>query len=180
MFRCCSLKTSHPHLLPESKSLFCTSVSLFLFCILGYHYHLSKFHIYVLVYCKDQRELSSGPHGPPSGGAHAEGDCTWPHIVTVPSTDPGTPDPLASALTTELVGAWFLGLLRRNCVNPVSPTSLWHIVTPTNSRYQTRSESIFFVCTILSSEGFISYRIWSLPQVLFFSILEIWVFIKMV
>ena len=35
----------------ESKSLFCTSVSLFLFCISGYRYHLSKFHIYVLVYC---------------------------------------------------------------------------------------------------------------------------------
>ena len=34
----------------ESKSLFYTSVSLFLFCIHGYHYHLSKFHIYVLVY----------------------------------------------------------------------------------------------------------------------------------
>ena len=37
----------------ESKSLFCTSVSLFLFCILGYHYHLSKFHIYALVCCND-------------------------------------------------------------------------------------------------------------------------------
>ena len=35
----------------ESKSLFCTSMSIFLFCILGYHYHLSKFHIYALVYC---------------------------------------------------------------------------------------------------------------------------------
>ena len=35
----------------ESKSLFYTSVSLFLFCILGYHYHLFKFHIYALVYC---------------------------------------------------------------------------------------------------------------------------------
>ena len=35
----------------ESQSLFCTSVSLFLFCIQAYHYHLSKFHIYVLVYC---------------------------------------------------------------------------------------------------------------------------------
>ena len=35
----------------ESKSLFYTSVSLLLFCILGYLYHLSKFHIYVLVYC---------------------------------------------------------------------------------------------------------------------------------
>ena len=35
----------------ESKSLFFTSVSLLLSCIQGYHYHLSKFHIYVLVYC---------------------------------------------------------------------------------------------------------------------------------
>ena len=35
----------------ESKSLFCTSVSLFLFCIQGYRYYLFKFHIYALVYC---------------------------------------------------------------------------------------------------------------------------------
>ena len=35
----------------KSKRLFYTSVSLLLFCIQGYHYHLSKFHIYVLVYC---------------------------------------------------------------------------------------------------------------------------------
>ena len=35
----------------ESKSLFCTSVSLFLSWIQGYHYHLFKFHIYALVYC---------------------------------------------------------------------------------------------------------------------------------
>ena len=35
----------------ESKSLFYTSVSLLLSCIQGYHCHLSKFHIYVLVYC---------------------------------------------------------------------------------------------------------------------------------
>ena len=35
----------------ESKSLFFTSVSLLLSCIQGYHYHLSKFHIYTLVYC---------------------------------------------------------------------------------------------------------------------------------
>ena len=35
----------------ESKSLFFTSVSLLLSHIQGYHYHLSKFHIYVLVYC---------------------------------------------------------------------------------------------------------------------------------
>ena len=35
----------------ESKRLFNTSVSLLLSHIQGYHYHLSKFHIYVLVYC---------------------------------------------------------------------------------------------------------------------------------
>ena len=35
----------------ESKRLFYTSVSLFLPHIQGYCYHLSKFHIYVLVYC---------------------------------------------------------------------------------------------------------------------------------
>ena len=37
----------------ESKILFYTSVSLSLSRIHGYHYHLSKFHIYVLVYCID-------------------------------------------------------------------------------------------------------------------------------
>ena len=35
----------------ESKNLFYTSVSLLLSLIQCYHYHLSKFHIYVLVYC---------------------------------------------------------------------------------------------------------------------------------
>ena len=35
----------------ESKRLFYTSVSLLLSRIQGYHYHLSKFHIYALVYC---------------------------------------------------------------------------------------------------------------------------------
>ena len=35
----------------ESKILFYTSVSLLLSHIQGYHFHLSKFHIYVLVYC---------------------------------------------------------------------------------------------------------------------------------
>ena len=35
----------------ESKRRFYTSVSLLLFCILGYHYQFSKLHIYVLVYC---------------------------------------------------------------------------------------------------------------------------------
>ena len=40
-----------PHSLSptESKSLFYTSVSLLLSHIQGYHYHLSKFHIYVLL-----------------------------------------------------------------------------------------------------------------------------------
>ena len=35
----------------ESKRLFYTSVSLLLSHIKGYHYHLSKFHMYALVYC---------------------------------------------------------------------------------------------------------------------------------
>ena len=35
----------------ESKRLFYTSVSLLLPCIQGFCYHLSKFHIYALVYC---------------------------------------------------------------------------------------------------------------------------------
>ena len=34
-----------------SKRLFYTSVSLLLSRIQGYHYHLSKFHIYALLYC---------------------------------------------------------------------------------------------------------------------------------
>ena len=41
-----------PSLSPtESKRLFYTSVSLLLSRIQSYHYHLSKFHIYALVYC---------------------------------------------------------------------------------------------------------------------------------
>ena len=51
MFQCYSLKSSHPRLLSESKRLFYTSVSLLLPHIQGHHYHLSKFHIYALVYC---------------------------------------------------------------------------------------------------------------------------------
>ena len=35
----------------ESKRLFYTSASLLLSYIQGYHYHLSKLYIYVLVYC---------------------------------------------------------------------------------------------------------------------------------
>ena len=37
--------------LTESKILFYTSMSLLLSYIQGYRYHLSKFHIYALVYC---------------------------------------------------------------------------------------------------------------------------------
>ena len=37
--------------LTKSKSLFFTSVTLLLSRILDHHCHLSKFHIYVLVYC---------------------------------------------------------------------------------------------------------------------------------
>ena len=51
MFQCHSPKSSPPPSPTESKRLFYTSVSLLLSRIQGYHYHLSKFHIYVLVYC---------------------------------------------------------------------------------------------------------------------------------
>jgi len=42
---------NHPRPATESKRLFYTSVSLLLSCIQGCCYHLSKFHIYALVYC---------------------------------------------------------------------------------------------------------------------------------
>ena len=52
MFQCHSPKSFPPSPSPtESKRLFYTSLSLLLSLIQGYHYHLSKFHIYALVYC---------------------------------------------------------------------------------------------------------------------------------
>ena len=51
MFQCYSLKSSHPRLLPQSPKVFFISVSLLISCIQGYRYHLSKFHIYALIYC---------------------------------------------------------------------------------------------------------------------------------
>ena len=45
----------------ESKSLLFTSVSLLLSLIQGYHYHLSKFHIYVLVYCNGEKARQPTP-----------------------------------------------------------------------------------------------------------------------
>ena len=52
MFQCYSPKSSQPLPLPHTTTdCFYTSVSLLLSRIQGYCYHLSKFHIYVLVYC---------------------------------------------------------------------------------------------------------------------------------
>ena len=67
MFQCHSPKSSYPLPLPESKRLFYISVSLLLSCIQGYHYHLSKFHIYALVYG------GGGAGGLPSMGSHRVG-----------------------------------------------------------------------------------------------------------
>ena len=47
IFQCYNLKSSHPRLFPESKSLFFTSV--FLFHIGSFSYYLSKFHICALI-----------------------------------------------------------------------------------------------------------------------------------
>ena len=60
MFQC------HSQIIPpspsptESKRLFYTSVSLLLSHIQGYYYHLSKFHIYALVYCILEKVMA--PH----------------------------------------------------------------------------------------------------------------------
>ena len=43
----------------ESKRLFYTSVSLLLSLIQGYRYHLSKFHIYVLVWEIDRETVET-------------------------------------------------------------------------------------------------------------------------
>ena len=51
MFQCHSPKSSHPCPLPQSPKDFSIHLSLLLSRIQGYHYHLSKFHIYALVYC---------------------------------------------------------------------------------------------------------------------------------
>ena len=49
MFQCHSLKSSHPFPLPESKSLFYTSMSLLLSRIQGYHYLNSIYMCYYTV-----------------------------------------------------------------------------------------------------------------------------------
>ena len=49
--QCHSPISSCPLPLPQSPKDVYTSMSLLLSCIQGYHYHLSKFHIYALVYC---------------------------------------------------------------------------------------------------------------------------------
>ena len=52
MFQRHSPKPSHSLPLPQkSERLFYTFVSLLLSSIQGYHYHLSKLHIYALLYC---------------------------------------------------------------------------------------------------------------------------------
>ena len=51
MLECHSTKSSHPLLLPPSPKVHYTHLCFLLSCIQGCHCHLSKFHIYVLVYC---------------------------------------------------------------------------------------------------------------------------------
>ena len=51
MFQCHSPKSSQPLPLPQSPKVCFIYLCLLLSPIQGYNYHLSKFHIYVLVYC---------------------------------------------------------------------------------------------------------------------------------
>ena len=51
MFQCYSPKSSHPLPLPQSPKDCSIHLCLLLSRIQGYRYHLSKFHIYALVYC---------------------------------------------------------------------------------------------------------------------------------
>ena len=51
MFQCHSPKSSHPLPLPQSPKDCFIHLCLLLSRLQGYCYHLSKFHIYVLVYC---------------------------------------------------------------------------------------------------------------------------------
>ena len=51
MFQCHSPKSSHPRPLPQSPKDCSIHLCLLLCHIQGYHYHLSKFHIYASVYC---------------------------------------------------------------------------------------------------------------------------------
>ena len=51
MFQCHSPISFHPHPLPQSPKDCSIHLCLLLSCIQGFCYHLSKFHIYTLVYC---------------------------------------------------------------------------------------------------------------------------------
>ena len=51
MFQCHSPISSHPRPLPQSPKDCSIHLCLLLSHIQGYRYHLSKFHIYALVYC---------------------------------------------------------------------------------------------------------------------------------
>ena len=52
MCQCYSLKSSYPRLLPQSPKVCSLHLVLFAVLHIGFCcYHLSKFHIYVLVYC---------------------------------------------------------------------------------------------------------------------------------
>ena len=51
MFQCHSPKSSHPHPLPQSPKDCSIHLCLLLSRMQGYLYHLSKVHIYELVYC---------------------------------------------------------------------------------------------------------------------------------
>ena len=108
----------------ESKSAFYTSVSLLLSRIQGYHFHLSKFHIYALVYCIGfaihQHESSMGVHvfpilNPP------------PTFLPIPSLGrPSAPAPSTQyhALNLDWWLVSYMILYMFQCHSPKSPHPL--------------------------------------------------------
>ena len=64
MFQCHSPKSSQPRPLPQSPKDCFIHVSHLLSLIQGYHYHLSKFHIYALIYCISIQYTGEGNGNP--------------------------------------------------------------------------------------------------------------------
>ena len=77
MFQCHFPKLSHPCPLPQSPKDCSIHLSLLLSCIQGYHYHLSKFHIYAFSSVQFSQSVVSDSLRPPEL-QHARPPCPSP------------------------------------------------------------------------------------------------------